>query len=129
MMKKTLILALFFCFSCQFFTNQPKQQIFPAEFVEGSQDIPLAHGLTKIEDDSLTFDSLTGNVLSISYKIDGNPKNVKDFYIKTLPQMGWKKAKGHDQEDLDVVDFRRDNERLEIEFNKNIIRFYAELGV
>ncbi len=128
-MKKTLILALFFCFSCQFFAQQEKQSFIPVEFVEGSQDIPLAKGLKKVEDGSLTFDSLTGNVLSISYKTDGDVKNIKDFYIKTLPQMGWKKVKGHEQEDLDVVDFKRDNERLEIEFSKDIVRFYAELGV
>lgn len=141
MKKLLIILTLFSLSSCDLLKKSSKnndkkefelQQI-NMQFVEGSQDIPLAKGLEKIEDESLTFDSFNGNVLSISYKTKQDLEEIRDFYLKTLPQMGWKIVKNQRPTSIEVVDFERENEKLEIEFvnkdGQDLVKFYAELGV
>jgi len=134
--KKILFCALFFVCSCSFFKTANNQEFemqkgSPVQFVEGSQDIPLATGLTKsANDDDLGFDSIGGSVISIAYKNEGEKDGVKDFYLKTLPQLGWKIVKANEFSSLDTLDFMRDKEKLEIEFitenQMNLVKFFVE---
>ncbi len=98
-------------------------------FVEGSKDLPLAAGLSKISDDGIDFDLVGGNIVSISYKSKNDLKEVKDFYVVTLPQLGWN-AVSSSKKSTSSLKFKRDHEKLEIEFvNKNgakIVRFFIE---
>lgn len=135
-----IISSILFATSCNIFSSQESQgeqnfqnQEINMQFVEGSQDIPLAKGLNKIEKDSLSFDSFAGNVISVSYKSKVSLEEIEDFYIQTLPQMGWKIVKHHRPTSIKAIDFERKNEKLEIEFvkesGKKMVKFYAELGV
>ena len=82
------------------------------DFVQGSEDVPLLLGMTRVSDGSMGFDSAVGSIVSSSYQSTVEPQKVRDFYIKTLPQMGWTLA----QSNAEKSTFKRDGEKLEIEF-------------
>lgn len=120
-MKKflTIILSVFFISSCiQNEINEmssPKatgDEITATNFVRGSEDIPLVDGLELIDDENINFDSKSGSIASVDYKSGFDPEAVQAFYIRTLPQMGWKLSKNDQNHSL----FTRDEEKLEIDF-------------
>ena len=132
-----LISASFLLFSCNlqkkpeienldFAANKNKNyEIASSDFVSSSQDIPLLDALKQINDDeSLGFDSDSGSISSASYESSISLAKVKNFYLKTLPQMDWKLT-GNEE---DKLSFTREKEKVEIEFiNKdgaNIVRFF-----
>jgi len=129
MKKIFLISALFLVFSCSEnvedialqYEAQPSEIKVLQEFVQGSQDIPLAENLEKIIDDSIDFDSNSGSIISSSYKSKITKNEVKIFYIKTLPDLGWLLEKNLENK----IVFKREKTQLEIEFNsKNIVTFF-----
>lgn len=129
-MKKILALTLsIILFSCQ--PQQPKHSwnIGTDGYVEGTSDIPLAKGLKKFSDDNLGFDSTDGSIVSITYKSKIELQKVYGFYAKTLPQLGWVRAKSK-QPNFELLRFKRENERLEIEFSNkdgvDLVKFYIE---
>jgi hypothetical protein len=124
-MKKilTIFLASFLAFSCNKslekkldFINPDFEKVEASEdFVQGSEDIPLLVGMERVSDDNLGFDSDSGSIVSAEYTSENDAKSVKNFYIKTLPQMGWEVVKNLESK----VVFKRDKENLEIEFPKS----------
>jgi len=80
--------------------------------------------MEKISEESLGFDSASGSIISSSYTTNLTEKQIRNFYLKTLPQMGWDIVKNVEK----GSSFKRENENLEIEFlqenNKLIIRFF-----
>ncbi len=127
-MKKILLLSLFsfLLFSCNhnFFNKKILEVKATEEFVQGSEDIPLLYGMERINDEELGFDSSIGSIINTSYVTQLDIQKVKDFYEKTLPQMGWKVVKNS----KDKISFKREKEKLEIEFmmqnKKDIVRFF-----
>lgn len=101
----------------------------PTKFVEGSKDIPLAMGLNKISDDGLDFDSVAGSIVAVTYQSSQDLKEMQSFYSKTLPEMGWKHVKNKKSKDS-LMKFKRDNEKLEIEFmnynGDDLVKFFVE---
>ena len=99
------------------------------QFVAGSKDIPLASGLNKISDDGLDFDSASGSIIAVTYKSSEDLQKVREFYLKTLPQLGWKNLK-NDQQSVDMLKFKRDSEKLEIELlnynGDDLVKFFVE---
>jgi hypothetical protein len=133
-MKNILTLLLFAClaFSClQKVSKQDGSSEFAAseEFVQGSEDIPLLRGMEKMPDESLGFDSNSGSVISSSYKSEVELKKVKNFYLKTLPRMGWNTT----SDSNNCIEFTRENEKLEIEFEEqddvNMVKFFISSGI
>lgn len=132
MKKIFLISALFLTFSCSENYNEALQEEAaplaqtkaPQEFVQGSQDIPLATNLEKTIDEAVDFDSNSGSIISSSYKSKSSKNEIKIFYIKTLPDMGWAIEKNLENK----VVFKREKEQLEIEFSlekkQNIVTFF-----
>ena len=126
-MKKLLLISSLFLLSANnvfALSNIGKNDV-EQEFVQGSEDIPLLDGMKIIsEDDSLGFDSESGSITSSSYKTKTSLKEVKNFYVTTLPQLGWKKI-GKDDKKLKFV---REKEKLEIEFESKkkdkIVKFF-----
>lgn len=64
---------------------------FAMNFVSGFEDIPLMEGLKQIESDDIAFGNeetryLEAQLVAVRKKTF---QNIKDFYIKTLPQLGW----------------------------------------
>ena len=104
--------------------SKPEQLRASEDFVQGSEDIPLLVGMEKISEDSLGFDSNSGSIMSSSYATKIDLEKVRNFYQKTLPHMGWRVSKS----DLEKLKFRRDKEKLEIEFvnqdGKDVVRFF-----
>jgi imidazoleglycerol phosphate synthase glutamine amidotransferase subunit HisH len=99
------------------------------DFIQGSEDIPLLLGMNKIFDDSLGFDSSSGSIMTSSYETKIDLERVKNFYHKTLPQMGWKLVSS----DIAKSKFKREKEKLEIDFvnqnGKDIVRFFLSSAV
>ena len=64
---------------------------FAMDFVAGFEDIPLMEGLKQIESDDVAFGNeetryLEAQLVAVRKK---NFQDIKNFYIKTLPQLGW----------------------------------------
>jgi len=92
-------------------------------YVAGTQDIPLFLDLEIIEEESTNFDTLSGNINIASYVGEANLEEVKDFYMITLPQIGFKLRKDkHRKLENDGVEhllsYKRNGSRLEISFKK-----------
>ena len=77
-----------------------------------------------MNEESLGFDSDLGSIISSSYETKIELKKVRNFYLKTLPQMGWVLVKNIENS----ASFRREKEKLEIEFvkqdDKKLVRFF-----
>jgi hypothetical protein len=137
-MKKILALIplTFLIFSCSktvlVATSKTKESIeirVSEDFIQGSEDIPLLLGMNKIFDDSLGFDSSSGSIMTSSYETQIDLERVKNFYHRTLPQMGWKLVLS----DITKSKFKREKEKLEIDFvnqnGKDIVRFFLSSAV
>ncbi|MBU6339505.1 MAG: hypothetical protein KGQ36_06025 [Rickettsiales bacterium] len=119
-MKKYLLICTIFLFSsCSLLTIEDQNQepeLTVKGFVNGSEDIPLVKGLTQTNDENLGFDSSSGSISSTTYKSEIDLERIKNFYVKTLPQMGWKLIKNK----IGQITLVRDKEKLEIGFvNEN----------
>ena len=82
-----------------------------AEFIEGMEDIPAAPAMQQVPGNDVSF----GNDESrfVEAYLSGKKasfKKVSDFYLETLPQLGWHFT-GQDKNSLH---FERDDERLDI---------------
>lgn len=85
-------------------------------YVAGSEDIPLVKNLVQIYSSDLGFNSYSGSIAAKTYRSWEDLDKVRDFYIRTLPQMGWVMV----FEDLEKFKLVRGNESLEIIFiNEN----------
>lgn len=139
-MKKLFCLATLFIFSCNLHLGNhstaknshaknsvQEESLSTDEFVENTNDIPLAKHLTKISENDLDFDSVGGSLSSVSYKSKIDLEKIKKFYQETLPQMGWKVKKSSKIEKLTFI---RENETLEIEFlnqdGNDVVKFFLE---
>ena len=94
------------------------------EFVQGSEDVPLLVGMERIFEESLGFDSASGSVMSSSYEAKDSLSDIKEFYVSSLPEFGWKISKNEEKK-LVLI---REKEKMEIEFsfegNKKVVRFF-----
>ncbi len=79
----------------------------PAAFVEELGDVPLMPGLRLIEDAGVAFDAPAGRIVEAVATGRVAPARVRDFYARTLPQLGWRREGG--------TVFRREAEILRIE--------------
>lgn len=77
-------------------------------FAAGIDDLPLMPGLVQVGDRSSVFDSPAGRVAEITASGRVSPDEVRAFYSRTLPQLGWR-ALGHDR-------YGREGETLRLEF-------------
>jgi len=132
-MKKilTLIFTTFLFSSCAFLENQTLSEVKNNTeetavngFVNGSEDIPLLKSLTQVNEEILGFDSSSGSISATNYKSEIDLEKVKNFYYKTLPQLGWKLK----EKKLEKIVFIRGNEKVEINFvNENgddLVKFF-----
>ena len=95
------LFVLFFSFS----------NAFAAEFVEGMEDIPLAEGLQQITNDDFSFGNEETRLVE-AYVTSKKLKfsDVSDFYVDSLPQLGW----NYQGNRGDSLLFYRDGENLEV---------------
>lgn len=132
-MKKLITFLAILTFSCSenfsfnnpFQNNQEAEKIeISQEFVQGSEDIPLIFGMIKTEDDTIGFDSSEGSIISSSYEFTKSKEGVKEFYLKSLPELGWQIT----DENENKLSLKRENEELQIEFTvenqQQIVTFF-----
>ena len=83
-----------------------------AQFVSGMDDLPLMPGLTPVPSAGMVFDAPTGRIVEAVALLDTDsgmtPKDVRAFYDKTLPQLGWRI--------LQSGRYRREGEILALDF-------------
>jgi len=89
------------------------------QYVLGSSDVPLLDGLELIEEDSTSFDTMSGDIVISKYSGDFKLKLVKDFYLTALPQLGWRLVDTKSKK----ISFKREKDKLEIKFD------YASKGL
>lgn len=84
------------------------------EFIFGLEDIPLADGFEQGE--NISFGNEASRFVETKItKEDGNFEELKDFYIDTLPQLGWSIQENKENS----VSFTREDEEVEIATEKD----------
>jgi len=63
-----------------------------ADFVAGTEDVPLMPGLAAVPGTSLVFDKPEGRIVEAEARGALLRAKVQDFYAATLPQLGWSAA-------------------------------------
>jgi hypothetical protein len=79
-----------------------------ADFVAGTEDVPLMPGLADVAGTSVVFDKPEGRIVEAEAKGALARAKVRDFYAATLPQLGWSAA-GDDR-------WRREDEMLRLDY-------------
>ncbi len=77
-------------------------------FLAAIEDVPLADGLIE-QPEPLVFESDQGRVVRTSAQGQVRTSAIADFYIASLPQLGWKRIEADS-----ALSFARENERLNI---------------
>ncbi len=79
-----------------------------ADFFELLEDVPVMPALAPVADAGIEFDTPSGRIVE-AYAIGATSRRaVRDFYRRTLPQLGWQAGAGDT--------FRREDESLSIDF-------------
>ncbi|HYD67486.1 hypothetical protein [Azospirillum sp.] len=86
-----------------------------AAFVAGMGDVPVMPGLAAGAEEPLVFDKPNGRIVETVLHGRVERKAVLDFYARTLPQLGWKRAAD--------TRFQREAEELRLEFANGTVRF------
>ncbi len=60
-----------------------------ADFLPGTDDIPLMDGIELTESSDFSFDTPAGQILTLSGETAQSPEDVRSFYGKTLTALGW----------------------------------------
>jgi hypothetical protein len=61
-----------------------------AVFFENLDDMPVMPGLTEQPDEGMVFDQPGGTVAEAAASGPVTPGAIRDFYARTLPQLGWR---------------------------------------
>ena len=61
-----------------------------ATFIE-STDIPLMDGMEVDENDSFSFDTPSGQIMTVSARTKSSAQEVQTFYQSALTELGWQK--------------------------------------
>ena len=86
-------------------------------FISVMPDIPLMPGATEIE--PVSYDKVEGRIAQVSLYMDAlnGALRIQEFYMDTLPQLGWVTGDGEFTRDGEVLIFAADGDivRLTIE--------------
>jgi hypothetical protein len=78
------------------------------DFLAGFDDLPVMPGLTAVDGAGIVFDTPAGRIIEGYAEGAVTKTSVRQFYDKTLPQLGWTRIGGSE--------FRREGEHLKIDF-------------
>lgn len=85
-MKKAIILLIIVVS----FTSCRSPVSYP-QYVIGAEDIPVPQGFSEKSDDTTAYDTVSGRIIDALYEGQAAVSEVRKFYDKTLPELGWKK--------------------------------------
>jgi len=92
-----------------------------ADFLPGTDDIPLMDGLTLPDADDFSFDTPAGQILIFEAETSQSPTAVRSFYDSTLTALGWTREK----QDF----YRRDKDTIHLSFpSQGSVRFDITLS-
>jgi hypothetical protein len=80
-----------------------------ADFVAGTEDLPLMPGLAAVAGSSLIFDKPQGRIVEAQAAGKVSRNAVQSFYDATLPQLGWISAGANA--------WQREGEQLHLDFH------------
>ena len=87
-----------------------------ADFLPGTDDIPLMDELSLPESDDFSFDTPAGQILIFEAQTTQSATAVRSFYDNTLTALGWTR----DKQDF----YHRDGDTIQLSFpKKGIVRF------
>ena len=59
-------------------------------FIDGLEDVPLMEGVTQIQKDTISFGNEESRFVEVYFTSSRiGFKAIENFYVKTLPQLGW----------------------------------------
>ncbi|WP_114395453.1 hypothetical protein [Oleisolibacter albus] len=92
----------------------------PATFVPGTEDVPLAPGLTADGEQAVVFDQPSGRIVQATASGSVDAAGIQRFYAETLPQLGWTNAGPslwtRESERLDIS-IERQGKRIQVRFS------------
>ena len=78
--------------------------LWAGQFLAGTEDVPLMRGMSYSQEETFSFDSEDGRLFFSKTFIDEKTQKIKDFYVNTLPQLGWKETQnGVFERDGDIL--------------------------
>lgn len=80
-----------------------------ADFLSGTEDVPLMAGLTEQSDGTVVFDTAAGRIVEVTAAGAATAGEVRAFYGETLPHLGWTGGG-------DGAVWRREGEELRLQF-------------
>ena len=80
-----------------------------ADFVPGTEDVPLMPGLASVEGSSLVFDKPEGRIVESAAHGAVSRYDVTRFYAQSLPPLGWRRVGT-------ATSWRREGEKLRLDF-------------
>ena len=127
LVRLLVILTSITLFSCVQLNNENSSKALensPKYYISGSNSLPLFEGLNKINEESTNFNSVVGNISNSVYEGKVSLEAVENFYLKTLPQLGWdfdsKKENiffyKRNKELLKMILIMKDNETIRVKF-------------
>lgn len=76
------------------------------DFFASIEDLPLPAGFEELEADSFVFESPAGRIITAVARGTGAAANVRAFYARTLPPLGWEpRAPDRYQRDSEQLSF------------------------
>ncbi|MFT4717942.1 MAG: hypothetical protein ACI9IL_000263 [Rickettsiales bacterium] len=94
------------------------------KFLPNNSDIPLFLDFKAIDDETLNFDSSSGNISNITYKSKAKISDIQKYYKINLKNLGWNQI----DKSINYASFTRGSEILKISYDKidkdSIIKFF-----
>jgi hypothetical protein len=85
-----------------------------SSYLDAIEDMPLMDGLHETGEGGIVFDKPNGRIVRSVAEGKVSAREVRKFYIDTLPQLGWVRLQKLELIG-DLLVFRREAERLEIQ--------------
>ncbi|MEE8371729.1 MAG: hypothetical protein V3R73_06225 [Sphingomonadales bacterium] len=81
-------------------------------FLTSMPEIPLMPGLVEEEDAFVVFDKPAGRFVETVFQGNTAPSAVREYYMNTLPPLGWKLMNATENARGGTLTFTREGERL-----------------
>lgn len=90
-----------------------------SEFLKSMDDFPIMPGLVEQDSKSSIYDTINGKILEAELSGNFQENEVLKFYQDSLPNLGWVIDDNWRKKNSNIMHYKRGNEELAIEINKN----------